>query len=150
MKQLINEFKKVRQEFIILIDQIPKRERDTLYIGEWTLKDLLSHFIGWANFQTKLVNDLIRGNEPANISNVQKYNESSVQVGKNWHWDKTYREFLKAGERLISSYLFIPKELWQKPIWKNKKTTPAKLIKIETGHYQGEHLTQIKSLLHTT
>ncbi|MDO8609118.1 MAG: hypothetical protein Q7R95_01090 [bacterium] len=147
MKKEILAFKKVRNELVVLVGLVSLDKREVKLFGDWSLKDLLAHFIGWSDYQIEVLNEFAQHKQSKIISDVQKYNEKSVITKKEWHWDKTYTEFLKSTEKLISTYMSLPDNYWDKPIWKNKKVTPQKLLEIETKHYVGEHLKSIIKII---
>lgn len=144
MNNLINHFKHARDNFIDVVNQIPINKQDVVIAGDWTAKDILSHLIGWADFQNNILKNLLDGKQPENFFNVSEYNEKSVNKRRFQSWKKTVSQLIKSTNYLISQYQILPDALWDKLIWQDKKTTPAKLIKIETRHYLGEHLEQIK------
>ncbi len=146
MKNLIDQFKQARNDFLKIANQISSDKREIVCAGDWTAKDILSHLIGWADFQNTVLKNVLEGKQPENLSNVSEYNESSVKKRRTQFWNKIVSELIKSTNYLINQYQKLPEDLWNKPIWKDKKTTPVKLIKIETRHYQGEHLEQIKKL----
>lgn len=146
MKNLIDQFKQERNNFVTAVNKIPVGKQETACAGDWTAKDILSHLIGWADFQNTVLKDVLEGRQPENLSNISEYNENSVKKRRTQLWNKIISELIKSTNYLISQYQKLPEDLWDKPIWKDKKTTPVKLIAIETQHYQGEHLDEIKKL----
>ncbi len=150
MKKEILDYKTARAEFITWIGLVPAEKRETVAVGDWSLKDIIAHLNGWAQFQNRVIQSLLFGKEPEDVINISQFNIDSVNHQKDWHWDKIYKEFLQTSEQLLSKYMLIPEKFWDKPIWPHKKTTLAKLIKIETRHYQGEHLEQIRKLARKT
>lgn len=146
MKILIDQFKQARNGFLIIINRIPSNKQEIKCVGNWTAKDILSHLIGWADFQNNVLKDILEGKQPAYFSNISEYNEESVNKRKFQPWNKIVSELIKSTNYLISQYQKLPDELWNKLIWPDKKTTLLKLIKIETRHYESEHLEQIKEL----
>lgn len=149
MKDLIDRFKQARNDFIKIINQISPNKREIVCAGDWTAKNILSHLIGWTDFQNNILKDFMEGKRPVYFSNILQYNTESVNKRRLFSWNKVCEELLDSTDQLIIKYKELSEDLWNKPIWKDKKATPVKLIEIETRHYLGEHLDQIKKCVWT-
>ena len=45
--QLIAELIAARREMLDAASALPQVEQDTVFLGAWTVKDLLAHLVGW-------------------------------------------------------------------------------------------------------
>jgi len=140
MNPLLEEFKKIREEFIQVVDKFPKEKRERLLFDQWNLKQVLIHMARWDNCLSDNVEFLLKGKE-------DDFNASSQELCKDWDWEKTYSEFLKGGERLIKTYEALAENHWTKKFWKDKNSTPEKFLKIVTKHYSEEHLPMVRKIL---
>lgn len=146
-QQSLDHFKKIREEFIKVVDSFPKEKREDVLFDEWNLKQVLIHISRWDTILADNVKLLKEGKEPPFYGGVNDFNDKSMKMGKDWIWDKAYKEFIEAGQRAISEYESLNNELWETKFWKDKSATPLKFLGIETKHYEHEHLPVIKKLI---
>lgn len=147
MNPLLEDFKNIREEFIKVVDQFPKEKRELALFDKWNLRHVLAHMTRWDNCLSDNVEFLLKGKEPPFYGKVDDFNAVSQSLCKDWNWDKTYKEFLKGGERLIKTYENLAENLWDKTFWKDKNSTPLKFLKIVTNHYKEEHLPLVKKVM---
>lgn len=147
MNPLLGDFKKVREEFIEIINKFPINKREETLFDKWNLRQVLAHMQRWDNCLSDNVDYLLKGKEPPFYGKVDDFNAVSQGFCKEWDWDKTYKEFLKGGERLIKTYEGLAETLWSHKFWKDKNRTPEKFLKIVTNHYKEEHLPTVKKIL---
>lgn len=147
MNPLLEEFKKVREEFIGVVNKFPKDKREEILFDQWSLKQVLVHMARWDNCLSDNVEYLLEGKEPPFYGKVNDFNVVSQNLCKDWDWDKTYQEFLKGGERLIKTYESLAENLWGQKFWRDKNSTPEKFLKIVMHHYKKEHLPYLKKIL---
>jgi hypothetical protein len=147
MKALLDSYKKARETFINAVDKFPKQKREEALFDKWNLKQLISHIGGWDNCIADNVKYLKEDKEPVFYGAVDSFNARSIEEGKNWNWEKAYAEFIAGGERVIKEYETLDPALWDAKFWKTKSSTPEKLLKIVTQHYNHEHLPQLLKYL---
>lgn len=148
MKTKVDELKKAREGLVDLINGFPKKKREAILFDKWSLKDILVHLTGWANYQIEALEKLKSGKEQEIVKNLKNsINDEFVKSKKKIDWDKVYQDFLAATDSLAKQYQSLPKQLWGKRFYKNKKTTPKEFIDIEIRHYNNTHGPQIKKFL---
>ncbi len=147
MKKLVNQFIKVRKEFIETLKKFPIDQVDKRLFGEWNLKDVLAHLAGWDTYFTEILSCLKRGNEIPYWSNIEKFNENSVGNRKYMSWNEVYDEFVSSGEEFIKEYLDVRQDYRSVRFWKKRSYTPTKILEINIHHYEKNHLDEIKEKL---
>jgi len=148
MQELIREFIESRRELLEIIECFPVTRRELILFGEWSLKDMIVHFSGWASYQIKTLEQFKDSIEPKIPQNLKtSINKDLIQERAFLSWDKVYNDFLRTSQLLINKYEGLPKELWEKKIWNGKETTPKEFIQIEINHYKNTHGPQIKTIL---
>ena len=82
-RELIDGLRAARSSILDLVLGLGPEQRDVVFLGEWSVKDLLAHLVGWdiTNFQA--VEQILEGIYP---SFFQHYD-------KDWH---TYNAYLVA------------------------------------------------------
>jgi hypothetical protein len=147
MNELIEQFKEARSEFIDLINMFPPKRRPDILFGQWSLKDVLAHIIGWDLYGIDCLQSLKDNKQPYWHSNIDEFNQEQILKRKNWTWQKLHQEFVSTGEKLIKEYETLPLELWNKRFWPDKRFTPRKFLEIDINHYRIEHALKIKDFL---
>lgn len=147
MNCLIDELAKARKELITTIDKVSKNKIDNPFLGDWNLKDLVSHLTGWADYQVLVLDTFAKGESPPEPGKIDVFNQRSTTERKTQSWNLIYEEFKNKSQKLIDKYANLPGDKWSQLLWPDKKTTLEKFIKIEIRHYLNTHLPQIKKLL---
>ena len=147
MNKLIKELINARKQVIEAVARVDKSKQAKAFVGEWTLKDIIAHLSGWANYQVEVIKALNNGQTPPEPGNIDGFNRRSTEIRADIHWDKVYAEFLEGSQKLVDEYKGIKDKDWKKLLWKNKKTTLEKFINIEVRHYKKTHLPQILGLM---
>lgn len=143
---LIDEFKKVRQDVKLAVDQFPEEKREQCLFDKWSLKDIVAHLSGWDIFTVEAIKGLEKDNVLDWGAGVNEFNKKQVEKRKKWSWKKVYNEFIEVGDKLFKAYEDLSEEYWDKKFWPNKDETPREFLKIDIDHYKNEHLSQIKNI----
>lgn len=147
MKDLIDDFKQARLDLIKVLKDFPKEKREVVLFGEWSLKDLVGHISGWNIAATNAARSLEEGNTPEWVKSINDFNKENVERREKWSWEKVSQEFLEASKALIEEYERLPRELWEKKYWSERKYTPLKMFKIELKHLKNIHLPEMLKYL---
>lgn len=147
MESLVDELRLARTAVIEAVSKVARNKREVVFLGDWTLKDLIAHLTGWANYQLEVIKDIQLGRIPEEPGSIDGFNEKSTRKRATQSWEKTYSEFLDASQKLIDTYQKLPNDLWDTLLWEDKKTTLKKFINIEIRHYKKTHLPQILKLV---
>ncbi|OGC52141.1 hypothetical protein A2982_01480 [candidate division WWE3 bacterium RIFCSPLOWO2_01_FULL_39_13] len=147
MNKLVDDLTQARKSIIDAVSKLTSNKQNVQLAGDWNLKDLIAHLTGWADYQIEIIKAIRSNSTPPEPGRIDDFNQKSTAARKKTSWKKVYDEWLKASQELIEEYDSLRDALWGKPLWKNKKTTLEKLIKIEIRHYQKTHLPQIEKLL---
>lgn len=145
-KKLISKLKDARKQIIEAVNCVPGNKTQALAFGEWTLKDLLSHLSGWAEYQIKVLQLFKKGQEPGEYGSTSDFNRNAVNKRQDKNFDDVKNEFECSSALLIQEYESLTEKQWRAPLWHDKQITPQKFINIEIRHYAQTHLPQIKSL----
>lgn len=148
MENLIEEYKKARKNLIKTIEKVPENKKEEILLDEWSLKNLISHLSGWAEYQVDILEEFKKGNQAEKEKGLKNsINIDFVEKRKNLTWNEVYNEFLELSDKLIKSYESLPENLWNKKIYREKDIAAADFIEIEITHYNNTHVPQIKKAL---
>ncbi len=143
MKKL-TQFKQINQNIKALIDQFPENQTADILVDKWSLKDIVAHLNNWLVHDIDCLTALKEGREPYWEPDVDTFNAQGIVKRKAQSWQQIYTEFVTLGNNLVSIYETLPNNLWNKPIWKNKKEQTAhKFLDEDILHWE-EHLDEIQ------
>ena len=111
---IICEMQRVRSELLTEATALSRKERDTIFLGIWSVRDLLAHLAGWDYANLGAAKRIIQGRLPSfydhHDRDWQTYNAMLVKkYGRN-----TFRELLAAlkesQKKLVAYVQAIPPE----------------------------------------
>jgi len=144
MNHLLQHYCQIRNELVDYLEKLPVNNRETQIYEGWTVKDLIAHLSGWAEYQVTCLKLFVSGVKDIPKPKVQDRNEESVEKRKILAVKEIKEEFITLSADMVRAYGNLSNEQWQKPIWEGTKTTPEKFIKIEIKHYQETHFPELK------
>ncbi len=151
--ELIEGLLQVRRSIVGKVTSLPPERRDEVFLGEWSVKDLLAHLIGWDHTNVEAVKEILSGTTPGFCAFYDRdwtsYNAKLVRE----HTAESFSELLASLERfhqdLIGLLRSIPPEDFEKdyavrsPLGGNTLTL-ADLLQTELDD-ERQHLQQIIS-----
>lgn len=148
-EQVLSNLIETRQSILAEVSDLSKEQQDQVFLGIWSLKDLLAHLIGWDHANLEAVKSVLAGRVPAfyehHDRDWQTYN--AILVRK--HRKGTFRELVvrakDSQEKLIVFLQTVPPENFDKDFgvrFRGYKVTVQRLLEAERGDEQ-THLQQI-------
>ena len=146
-EQVISELKKARSNLLTEVVALSTKQRNTIFLGVWSVKDLLAHLAGWDFTNIDAVRSVLIGKVPSFYEyrdrDWQTYN--AMLVGK--YKRNSFRELLatvnNSQKELIKFLQPIPSEYFNKDFdvrFRGYKVTIQRLLEadIKDGqiHYQ--------------
>ncbi len=105
---IINEMQRVRSELLTEVAALSRKERDTVFLGIWSVRELLAHLAGWDYANLDAAKRIIKGRLPSfyeyHDRDWQTYNAMLVKKYRR----NTFREIratLKASQQKLIEYL---------------------------------------------
>lgn len=147
IQNLIDNFNTIRCDFLLTIKNFPKDKISEKLFGEWDVKDVIAHFVGWDVEFTNALNALSKGQKYVYWGKMYEFNDKIVKASIDKTWNQICTEFERSGKDFIYIYKSIPDELMDVKIWKDKIYTPKRILEINIHHYEKAQLVQIKKLL---
>ena len=89
----MQDLREARQTVLAAAAAIPPTAADTVFLGEWSVKDIIAHIIGWDYANIEAVGAILAGELPAfyvhrdrdwrtfNAGLVQRYREEEYEAG---------------------------------------------------------------------
>jgi hypothetical protein len=131
----------VEKEFIQVIDSLNITLRNQkIAEASWSVKDVLSHIVGWEVEVVKQFNAFITIPDVDDTYDINSFNKSAVESRNHLSWDQIVTE-LKTAQAELSGFL---SNLTQNEIDEEKRF--IEWIKVLVNHY-AHHTIQLKSLI---
>jgi hypothetical protein len=135
----------VMQSLAVELASFPENEREIIHFGEWSLKDILSHFIGWNEITSQNIRTFISNEGEIDWipdDQIDDFNASWVEKLSGMTWDKVYEHFIKSFVDLWATYLDIPPDRLNDQLGPEEGDTPCKSLLVDISHIM-DHLKEI-------
>lgn len=149
-EDLITKLSDARQVILGQVAALSPVEQDEVFLGEWSVKDLLVHLIGWDITYVAAVQDLTAGELPSFYSAYDAdwatYNRNLVREYKRDDWSKLLVAVRDSHDKLMSTLQAIPEEDYERDFgarYAGTSVTIARLVQAEIKD-EREHSKQIR------
>lgn len=143
---IIRELQRVRSKLLTEVAALSRKERDRVFLGIWSVRDLLAHLAGWDYTNIDAVKSVIAGKLPSfyehHDRDWQTYNAMLVRKYRR----NTFRELratLKESQNELVEYLqTIPPEYFNRDFgirFRGYKVTIQRLLEADVKDVQIHH-----------
>lgn len=143
---IISELQRVRSKLLTEVAALSRKERDRVFLGIWSVRDLLAHLAGWDYTNIDAVKSVIAGKLPSfyehHDRDWQTYNAMLVRKYRR----STFRELratLKESQNELVEYLqTIPPEYFNRDFgirFRGYKVTIQRLLEADVKDVQIHH-----------
>jgi len=143
---IISELQRVRSELLTEVAALSRKERDTVFLGIWSVRDMLAHLAGWDFANLDAVKGIIAGRLPSfydhHDRDWQTYNAMLVKKYRS----NTFRELratLKGSQQKLVEYLqTIPPEYFNRDFgvrFRGYRVTIQRLLQADIKDVQIHH-----------
>jgi hypothetical protein len=151
--ELIGALRENRRQIIAAAMRLPPDTRDEMYLGEWSVKDLLAHLEGWDTANKQAVNEILAGQLPAFYQQIDKdwqtFNASLVKRYRKEDLGELVGEVETSHRALLETLEAVPAESLDRDYevrYKGWKVTVSRLMNAELSD-EIEHLDQLSTFL---
>jgi len=148
--QVISDLVEARRKILDAASSLPPAQQDEVFLGIWSVKDLLAHLVGWDFANVEAAQAILAGEVPAFYScydrNWKTLNARLVAEYKKDDYAELLSSVEDSHQELIGFLKTIPAEGFDKDKgvrFKGYKVTIARLLQVEAKD-EGKHHTQIK------
>ncbi len=148
--ELIANLIETRRKILDITSSFSPTEHDEVFLGIWSIKDLLAHLIGWLEANRKAVKAIRSGKLPEFYAykdrDWQTYNARLVRKYKRDSLAELMSTMQVSHQKLIASVQIIPAEEFEQDKgvrFKGYKVTIARLLEAELKD-EKEHYIQIE------
>jgi len=147
--QILSGLIETRQNILAEAAELSDAQRDQVFLGIWSVKDLLAHLIGWDHTNLEAVKSVSKGQTPSFYEHRDRdwqiYNAMLVKKYKKDSFQELLEAVKDSQEKLIAFLQTIPPEYFNKDFgvrFRGYKVTIQRLLEAETKDEQA-HLQQI-------
>jgi hypothetical protein len=148
-EQILSNWIETRQKIISALSELTDSQRDVVFLGVWSVKDLLAHFIGWDHTNRDAIKSLLKSHTPMFYQyrdrDWQTYNKMLVKKYRKDSFEELLTALKASQEKLFRLLQTIPPEHFNKDFgvrFRGYKITTQRLLEAETKDEQ-VHLEQI-------
>jgi len=143
---IISEMQRVRSELLTEVAALSRRERDTVFLGIWSVRDLLAHLAGWDYANLEAAKSILAGELPSFYEQKdhdwQTYNAMLVKKYRR-NTFRGLRATLKKSQKELVNYLqTIPPEYFNKDFgvrFRGYKVTIQRLLEADIKDVRIHH-----------
>jgi hypothetical protein len=150
---LVDELVAVRAGVLDAASEVPAEERDTPFVGHWTIKDLLAHLAGWDYASMEAVVDLIAGRLPAFYDEYDpgwaSYNQKLIETYGTEEWDELLSLLQESQAAFLDAVAGLSEEevmAARGPAWRGRDISLHAVLRAAVRD-ESEHLQQIRSFV---
>jgi hypothetical protein len=103
---IIGNLRAIRRKIFALVCQLPPEKCAEVFLGEWTVLDLLAHLEGWDHWNLKGAKEVISGKLPAYFSfydpDWRRFNAALVNKYKKKNVNEQLASLQQSHQRLIN------------------------------------------------
>lgn len=109
---IITGLLEARRQILEAAFRVPPERRDEVFLGSWSVMDLLAHLVGWDYTNVEAVNDIRAGRAPRVLERWNPdwaaYNAELVRRHKGDEWDELLDAIRQSHPALIEHLQAIP------------------------------------------
>ena len=143
---LIANLVEARKNILNAASALPAKQRDEIFLGSWSVKDLLAHLIGWDYTNILAVKAILTSKIPAFFSHYDKdwrtYNARLVTQYKLNNFRQLVRAVHQSHRDLITLLQSVPAEEFSKDrglLSNGYKVTIARILQVELDDERVHH-----------
>ena len=144
--RIISDLVAARRKILEVASSLSPAEQDEVFLGVWTVKDLLAHLVGWDYANTEAAGAVLAGREPGFYSHYDRdwktYNARLVAEHREDDFGDLLASVENSRQKLIDFLMTIPAEEFDRDRgvrFKGYKVTVARLLHAETDDEKDHH-----------
>ena len=119
-RALITGLADVRERILAASTMLPRKSRGLVFLGSWTVRDLLAHLVGWDHTNLRSTEEVLRGRLPSFYRHAdrdwQSYNATLVSR----YGDPNFRKLTTMARRSHRALLERLEALPGEAMWKDR------------------------------
>jgi hypothetical protein len=141
--ELLNEAAREYNAFEAAIHGLNEAQLTTVWLGTWSIREIVAHMSGWHREMGPALERLARGERPlppgVSYDDVDAWNARFVAAKQDWPLDEVLLELDKSHEYFMHMAAKVPEERLQ------PGRTAYRIIDLNSAHHYREHADQIRA-----
>lgn len=141
--EALAQLKAARQNILTEVSRLSEAQQNQIFLGIWSVKDLLAHLIGWDETNLRAVKSVLKGQVPSFYEHRdhdwQTYNAMLVKKHKKGSFKELYATVKVSQEKLIGFLQTIPPANFNRDFgvrFRGYKVTIQRLLEAEARDEQ--------------
>ncbi len=134
-EKILLNLKNARKDLLAAVKDVPA---DLKVTEKWSVKDVLSHIIGWDFHTTRAIEECLRGERPFYFDlNWDTLNEEEVSKRRTLSKEEILNEMEQSHRALLNLVSSLPEQRlteFHGHRWKRYKITPESMLKAAIDH----------------
>jgi len=137
-EQILSKLFETRQHMLTDVSKLSEAEQDQVFLGIWSIKDLLAHLIGWDKTNLNAIRSVLRNRVPSfyeyHDHDWRTYNALLVKKNKKGSFQELIAAAKNSQQKLIEFLQKIPAEYFNKGFgvrFRGYKVTIQRLLEAE-------------------
>jgi hypothetical protein len=139
--RIISGLVEARKRILASASLLSPAQRSEVFLGEWSVKDLLAHLVGWDYTNREAVQEILAGQKPSFMQHYDRdwrsYNARLVQEYKRDDWAELVALIEESHRSLIDFLERVPAEEYI------RRKRISSLLRVEIKD-EGEHYSQVE------
>jgi hypothetical protein len=152
-KKLLDELRKVRREILLAARRVPHEARDIVFVGDWSILDMLAHLVGWDFANKQAAQEILDDRVPSFYSRQDKGWVSFNAELVSKHKQDSIEKMIASTEASHEELLHYLESLQYEELFRDQgvrkgtyKVIISRLMEVEKKD-EIKHLEQIKQFL---
>ncbi len=116
--EIISGLVEVRAKVLDAATSLSPTARDEVFLGEWSLKEILAHLVGWDYTNLEAVKEVLAGRKPSFLEHHDRdwrsYNARLVEQYKREEFDELVASIKESHQKLVTFLQSVPAEEYVK------------------------------------
>jgi len=145
-EQIINELQKARSGILTEVAALSPKECNTIFLGFWSVKDILAHLVGWDFANMDAVHSVLEGRLPAFYEHYdhdwQTFNALLVEKYKKGSFKELLAVVRASQIKLVELAQSVPTEQFNKDFgvrFRRSKVTVLRLLEADIKDVRTHH-----------
>ncbi len=154
--QIVTGLMQARKKILDAASSLSPEQQDKVFLGVWSVKDLMAHLVGWDYTNIQAVKELVTGKLPSFYAyhdrDWKTYNARLVEEYRKDDFAELVSSVSKSHQTLIDFLNTVPAEEFEKDRsvrFKGYKVTIARVLQVEIND-EKVHYNQIKQFFNVS
>lgn len=145
-ERIISKMQRVRSELLTDVARLSRKERDTVFLGIWSVRDMLAHLAGWDFANLDAARSIIKGRLPSFYEHKDRDWQTFNAMLVKKYSRNTFREqratLKKSQQKLVEYLQTLPPEYFNRDFgvrFRGYRVTIQRLLEADVKDVRTHH-----------